>query len=132
MTLPEDIQNRISKLNKRLRKCVSKLNNLEDDDYDDEHYEIRDKYFISVFRNTSALIREAETANAPYLPELLEAAQQLIDEAIGVAYGERSLYDFMPSWAHDDEGGRPLVKDRGRAVVGLGKSNIVYTQGLSG
>ncbi|CCO32248.1 hypothetical protein BN14_06302 [Rhizoctonia solani AG-1 IB] len=52
--------------------------------------------------------------------ELAKAADKILDDGIGYSYGrdddssdyEEGLYDFMPSWAHDDAGDRPLIPDK--------------------
>ncbi|KDN48395.1 hypothetical protein RSAG8_02987, partial [Rhizoctonia solani AG-8 WAC10335] len=76
--------------------------------------------FIGVFKDTCALVREAELADAPYLLELVKAADKILGDGVGYSYGknyhpgdfDKLVYDFMPSWAHDDAGGRPLIQDK--------------------
>ncbi|KAG8726022.1 hypothetical protein FRC11_000985, partial [Ceratobasidium sp. 423] len=119
MTLPDAVQTRISALETRLSKCKRKLNRLRKTERFEEHDKVRDEEFIGVFKDTCALVREAELADAPYLGELAKAADKILDDGVGYSYGrdsnsaefEEGVYDFMPSWAHDDDGGRPLIKD---------------------
>ncbi|KAJ1302213.1 hypothetical protein OPQ81_001037 [Rhizoctonia solani] len=120
MNLPDAIQTRLSTLETRLSKCQRKLDRLRKADKFEEHDYVRDENFIRVFRDTCALLREAELSDAPYLVELSKAADKILDDGIGYSYGRdtnpggfgEGLYDFMPSWAHDDDGGRPLIKDK--------------------
>ncbi|CUA74740.1 hypothetical protein RSOLAG22IIIB_11457 [Rhizoctonia solani] len=122
MTLPTAIQDRVSGLETRLSKCKKKLNRLRKAEKFKQHEKVRDEEFIGVLKDTCALVREAELANAPYLVELAKAADTILDDGVGYTYGrdsgsadsdfdEDGLYDFMPSWAHDDDGDRPLIKD---------------------
>ncbi|CAE6481558.1 unnamed protein product [Rhizoctonia solani] len=118
MTLPDAVQTRLSALKTRLSKCERKLDRLRKAEKDEQHEKVRDEEFIGVFKDTCALVREAELADAPYLTELAKAADKILGDGIGYSYGggddpeeEESLYDFMPSWAHDDAGDRPLIKD---------------------
>ncbi|KAF8598012.1 hypothetical protein BDV93DRAFT_595430 [Ceratobasidium sp. AG-I] len=91
-------------------------------DFENE-YESRDKraddggpdsaILITVLKDTCALIRQAESSNSVHLTELVEAAQDILSEGVYFAYSDEDLFDFLPSWAHDDERGEPLIKDRG-------------------
>ncbi|CUA74738.1 DENN domain and WD repeat-containing protein SCD1 [Rhizoctonia solani] len=126
MALPAAIQTRISALETRLSKCKLKLGRLRKDKKFQEYEKVRDEEFIGFFKDTCALVREAELANAPYLVELAKAADKILDDGVGYSYGRDSRfptgrvsladydegpYDFMPSWAHGDDGDRPLIKD---------------------
>ncbi|CAE7057717.1 unnamed protein product [Rhizoctonia solani] len=126
MTLPDAIQSRVSALEKRLSESVCKLDRLRQPEVegfnDEEHNKVRDEEFIGVLKDTCSLVREAELANAPYLVELAKAADNIFGDAVTYSYDSvgypgdlnheyPSLYDFMPSWAHDDAGDRPLIKD---------------------
>ncbi|KEP47055.1 WD40 domain protein [Rhizoctonia solani 123E] len=122
MTLPDTFLTRVSALETRLSKCKRKLNRLRKAEKFEAYEKVRDEEFIGVFKDTCALVREAELADSPYLVELAKAADKILDEGVGYSYGRDSgsggsdfggeeLYDFMPSWAHDDDGGRPLIKD---------------------
>lgn len=121
MALPEAIQARLSDLSKRFHDCEATLQRLLAAESYDEHKKVRDEDFISIFRDACALVREAETTNPPYLLELLDAAQKVLDEGIGIAYGRSELFDFMPSWAHDDQRDRPLIEDHREVVLPLRK-----------
>lgn len=119
MALPESVQTRITTLRKRLHTCVALLKRLRKGPDSDKYEKIRKEDFISVFHDTCALVCESEINNWPYHLELLDAAHKLLNEGIGIAYGDGDLYDFMPSWAHDDEGDRPLIRDRREVKLGL-------------
>ncbi|CAE7182037.1 unnamed protein product [Rhizoctonia solani] len=120
MTLPDAIQARVSALETRLSKCKRKLDRLGEAEKFEQQEKVRDGEFMDVLKNTCALVREAELTEAPYLTELAKAADKILDDAVGYSYGadgdpgnldDEGLYDFMPSWAHDDAGDRPLIKD---------------------
>ncbi|CAE6469279.1 unnamed protein product [Rhizoctonia solani] len=119
MTLPDTVQTRLSALEKRLAKCKRQLERLQRAEKLDQHEKVRDEEFIGILKDTCALVREAELSDAPYLVELAKAADKILDDGIGYSYGrdddpsesEEGLYDFMPSWAHDDAGDRPLITD---------------------
>lgn len=127
MALPEDIQNRIFALIKRFRDCKSRLERLQDADKEDEYRKARDADFISIFKDACTLVHEAETAKAPYVLELSNSVQKVLSKCIAYAYGESEIYDFMPSWAHDNQGGRPLVEDRGEVEVPLRESPVYFS-----
>ncbi|CAE6407089.1 unnamed protein product [Rhizoctonia solani] len=118
MTLPDAIQTRLSGLEKRLSECELKLNRLGKAKKHEERDKVRNEEFIGVFKDTCALVREAELADAPYLMELAKLADKILDDGVGYSYGRKTnmaesnkgVYDFMPSWAHED-GDRPLIKD---------------------
>ncbi|QRW23502.1 WD40 domain-containing protein [Rhizoctonia solani] len=120
MTLPNTIQTRISALEKRLSKCKRQLARLQQSDEGDRFEKARDEVFIGILKDACSLVREGELASAPYLSELAKAVDRILDDAIGYSYGRESdsseldegLYDFMPSWAHDDAGHRPLIPDK--------------------
>ncbi|KDN48396.1 hypothetical protein RSAG8_02988, partial [Rhizoctonia solani AG-8 WAC10335] len=106
MTLPDAIQTRVSALETRLSKCKRKISRLRKAEKDEEYEKVRDGEFIGIFKDTCALVREAELVNASYLVELAKAADKILDDGVGYSYGRDSgpadfdegLYDFMPSW----------------------------------
>ncbi|CAE6519833.1 unnamed protein product [Rhizoctonia solani] len=109
MTLPDTIQNHISALEIRLSETQDKLDGLREAERFEEYEKVRDEEFIGLFKDTCALVREAELAGSPYLIELAKAVGKILDDGIRYSYGRDSVYDFMPSWAHDED--RPLIKD---------------------
>lgn len=123
MAVPKNLQDRISTLTKRLRQCANKIEGLHAAQ-DDEFENLRNGEFLNIFRDTCAMVRESETGNPPYQLELVEAAQNLLNEAIGIAYEAEDMFDFMPSWAHDDQSDRPLIEDRHGATLALRESSL--------
>ncbi|CUA74739.1 Myosin heavy chain kinase B [Rhizoctonia solani] len=125
MTLPDLVQNRLSALEARLSTSQRKLDRLREAERFTEQDRVRDNEFIQIFKDVCAFVREAELANAPYLLELARAADKILDDGIGYSYGRDSgvseigeyVYDFMPSWAHDEAGGRPLINDESGIIA---------------
>ncbi|KAG8746242.1 hypothetical protein FRC11_012807 [Ceratobasidium sp. 423] len=117
MALPDVVQTRVSALETRLAKCKRELNLLRKAKKSEEHDKVRDEEFIGIFKDTCSLVRGAELTDAPYLVELAKAADKILDDGVGYSYGrgghskfDEGVYDFMPSWAHDDAGDRPLIE----------------------
>ncbi|CAE6469282.1 unnamed protein product [Rhizoctonia solani] len=128
MTLPATVQTRLSELEARLAECKEELTSLREDEADKEHGELRDGEFLQIFRDACTLVREAELSDAPYLAELTRSIEAILDNGLRYAFGppegadqdnsdieverEWELFTLMPSWAHDDLGDRPLLKDK--------------------
>ncbi|CUA78566.1 hypothetical protein RSOLAG22IIIB_13238 [Rhizoctonia solani] len=112
MTIPDTVQERISRLKERLEKCKKKMERLLDAEDEDRFERVRDESFLKIFTDSCTLVRDTEIDSAPYLPELLKIIQALHDDALAYAYSSPVMFDYVPSWAHDDEHGRPLVKDK--------------------
>ncbi|KAF8598014.1 hypothetical protein BDV93DRAFT_610057 [Ceratobasidium sp. AG-I] len=85
----------------------------EKDNHDEGGHD--DEKFIMILKDVCALVRRAQLSNNAQLPELVEAAQEILNQGVNFAYGESDMFDFLPSWAHDDELGEPLIEDRGEA-----------------
>ncbi|CUA72580.1 hypothetical protein RSOLAG22IIIB_10136 [Rhizoctonia solani] len=135
MTLPDTVQERISRLKERLEKCKKKMERLLDAEDEDRFERVRDESFLKIFTDSCTLVRDAEIDSAPYLPELLKTIQALHDDALAYAYSSPVMFDYVSSWAHDDEHGRPLVKDKfGVELPRIGESGrmrlIPWKQGL--
>lgn len=111
MTIPEPTKESLFALSHRLGKSQARLQRLFAAGRDKKHDKYRDGPFLSIFKDACALVHEAEVANAPYLPELLDAVQQIHDFVVAYAYRDPGMFEFMPSWAHNNQGGRPLVGD---------------------
>ncbi|KAG8745502.1 hypothetical protein FRC10_007849 [Ceratobasidium sp. 414] len=110
MVLPAALESRIARLSGRLDNFIGNPVP-EDSELDDKAYKSREKKFLKIFSDTCALVREQTSNQNPHLPELVEHAQRILDDGVEHAYGDSQMFDFMPSWAHDDAAGQPLIKD---------------------
>ncbi|KAG9094807.1 hypothetical protein FS749_011774 [Ceratobasidium sp. UAMH 11750] len=120
MVLPKALQSRVTRLSNRLYNLMDKLG---------KHNGGGDKVnkqFLEVLSDICRLVRE-ETANQSlYLADLVEAVQEIIDDGVNHALGESGLdvFDFMPSWAHDNGNGQPLIEDTIELKLELSKEGI--------
>jgi hypothetical protein len=118
MVLPEALQSRISRLSRRLGAFVENPEPEDSEDEDeDEFYKAREKEFLAIFRDTCALVREKTSEKNPHLQELVDAAHKILHHGVEHAYGETAMFDFMPSWAHDNDNGQPLIEDRSESKL---------------
>ncbi len=70
----------------------------------DEH-----EAFLKLLRRVVSVVREADNAHAPDLPEVVEKAAEMLDDAVYWAYSQDGGFDFLPSFADSSES--PLLKD---------------------
>ncbi|KAG9105081.1 hypothetical protein FRC07_009652 [Ceratobasidium sp. 392] len=117
MVLPEALQSRIARLNRRLDKFAKSL--MLDDEEDEDKAE---KKFLKIFSDVCALVREESARQNLHLPELAAAAQKIISKGILYGYGEGAVFSSMPSWAHDADAGQPLVEDTNGAKLRFRKT----------
>ncbi|KAG8724861.1 hypothetical protein FRC09_013029 [Ceratobasidium sp. 395] len=116
MVLPEDLQSRIFHLDEQISNFFGGLPR-EDEELGCETEMARNKQLLSILSKICALVREETAKNSPYVPELVKVVNEIFNSSVESAYGdpyepdESRLFDFMPSWAHDDAAGQPLVKD---------------------
>ncbi|KAG8708518.1 hypothetical protein FRC08_018856 [Ceratobasidium sp. 394] len=110
MVLPRTLESRIGGLNERLGDIVGNPVP-EDSRLDDRAHKSRENKFLKIFTDTCALVREQTSNQSPHLPELVEKAQEILDDGVWYAYEASDMFDFMPSWAHNDAVGQPLIKD---------------------
>jgi WD40 repeat protein len=122
---------RVSRLNKRIDDFGATLLSRPPQDYDEEAdriQEAREKSFLVILRDTSSLIREAEDWESPHLPLLIDAAHKILNKGTGFA-SLFQTFDFMPSWAHDNERDQPLIGDS-TSKLGTGKLIGTLTEAL--
>ncbi|KAF8755576.1 WD40 repeats protein, partial [Rhizoctonia solani] len=124
MILPERVQRQISTFSRRLRQCQAELKLLNAEERIEEHDVLCESEFMSIFRDTCILVQEEHATSPPYLTELTSEVQKIHNRALGYAYGIGDLYDFMPSWAHDDAAGRALIVDRSEGALSLPHATI--------
>ncbi|TRM66145.1 hypothetical protein BD626DRAFT_546490 [Schizophyllum amplum] len=81
-----------------------------------------DKKLIALMKDICTVVRDASRApNASeVLPEVLEAAEKLLDGTIMMAYDACEVYDFLPSYAHTEDGSAPFVQDPTREANLIG------------
>ncbi|KAL1940225.1 hypothetical protein VTO73DRAFT_9177 [Trametes versicolor] len=70
----------------------------------DEHEAV-----LKGLKHIISVVREAYNAHAPDLPEIIEKAAEMFDEAVYWAYSHDGGFDFLPSFADSSES--PLLKD---------------------
>lgn len=116
MVLPDAIQSQISFLDRRLETCINNLNTIRTTKEYEGYEKVRDQQFILILKDICAVVHETEASNGPHL-ELSKAAHQILNKSIEYTYGDGGLFDFMPSWAHDDSKGRPLIKDHDETIL---------------
>ncbi|KAG8724869.1 hypothetical protein FRC09_013037 [Ceratobasidium sp. 395] len=119
MVLPEDLQAHIDLLNGHLEKLTAD----GEDKLDDRHHS-SEKKLLKIFRDACAFVRVAVAKNSPHLAEIVENVQILLDKGVEYAYGDSHLFEFLPSWAHSDTSGQPMVLDTTEGRVPFPK--IVY------
>ncbi|QRV83116.1 hypothetical protein RhiJN_11132 [Ceratobasidium sp. AG-Ba] len=111
MGLPDTLKARIDELEKRMNEFIESSETSEDEDLDDEDDDACRQEFIKILVDTCTLVREEAVKQSPHVTELVEAAEGILSEGVEYAYGGSEMFDFMPSWAHDDAAGQPLIKD---------------------
>ena len=55
--------------------------------------------FVELLKDVATVVREADSSNAPDLPDIVEKAGAIYNDAINWAYGDGD-FDFLPSYAH--------------------------------
>ncbi|KAL1940228.1 hypothetical protein VTO73DRAFT_9180 [Trametes versicolor] len=70
----------------------------------DEH-----EAFIKLLKRIISVVREADNVHAPDLPEVVEKAAEMFEEAVYWAYSLEGGFDYLPSFADSSES--PLLKD---------------------
>ncbi|KAH9859104.1 hypothetical protein C2E23DRAFT_34630 [Lenzites betulinus] len=88
----------------------------------DEAYEERET-FVKLLKDITSVVRDAGSANAAHLPQVVEKASDLLDQAVYRAYSREDAFDFLPSYADSEES--PLLKDSQAVIVpGFGELSI--------
>ncbi|KAG9077499.1 hypothetical protein FRC06_008879 [Ceratobasidium sp. 370] len=91
MVLPEALQTRVTRSGRRLHMFMNST--ILDDEEDEEKVE---KGFLKD-----------------------PSRHKIIDEGIEYACGESAVFDFVPSWVHDNDTGKALIEDAGEARLSL-------------
>lgn len=126
MVLPETVKSRVNKLNERIDNFIEKCETENPGELTNEDYTTREQDFLEIFADTCAFVREEVNQQSSYLSEVVEAAEGILSEGIEYAYGESNLFEFMPSWAHDDAAGQPLVLDKAEKRLPLRKDLLRF------
>ncbi|CAE7057697.1 unnamed protein product [Rhizoctonia solani] len=82
MPLPKAVQKQTTNLTKKFDKCMSKLERLYATGRYDDYLALREGELAVIYKDACALVREADTKNARYRADLLDAVQVIIDEAL--------------------------------------------------
>lgn len=117
MPLSDELVAEISCLKERLGDFESAFESRDDEAADEEGYDHgrrSDETFLAILKHTCTLVRKAESSNSVNLTELVEVAQAILSKGIYFAYEDEVGFSFLPSYAHDNERGEPLVEDRGK------------------
>ena len=64
--------------------------------------------FVQLLKDVAAVVREADASGTPELPDIVEKAGGIFNDAINWAYSDGE-FDFLPSYAHAP--GAPPVED---------------------
>ncbi|KAH7332740.1 hypothetical protein B0J17DRAFT_721895 [Rhizoctonia solani] len=145
MTLPPTVQSGLSDLETPFSQFQEKIARLRSDEQDQERDQLRHDEFLPIFKDACTLIREAELSDPPYLAELTKLTVGILNEQICYALGagdddysegEQGLFGLMPSWAHDDIGERPMIKDNKERELPFQKFieifRPVFAEGVTG
>ncbi|KAG8719131.1 hypothetical protein FRC09_011578 [Ceratobasidium sp. 395] len=103
MVLPVALQSRIKHLDRRLAKSLKRSTTEAEEDEKEN--------FLEILRDTCAFVREETSSQNPNLEEVIESTRRILNKAVQDGYWDSDMFDFMPSWAHDDTANQPLVKD---------------------
>lgn len=103
----DDDSNRIAKLKQKLEDYMER-NTADSEDKGDSYYDDNESAsddnhedFLGILKDACNLIRGADRL-APDFQDLVDKVDALINAAIGYAYGDGDLYDFIPSFTHSD------------------------------
>ncbi|QRV97269.1 WD40 domain protein [Ceratobasidium sp. AG-Ba] len=111
MVLPESLKFLVDDLNNRIDGLVEECEDSKDEFLSDDVYKAREQDLLEILADTCMLVREETENKSPYLSELVQAAEDILSEAVEYGCGEGRIFELMPSWAHDDDAGQPLIKD---------------------
>ncbi|KZT73090.1 hypothetical protein DAEQUDRAFT_762447 [Daedalea quercina L-15889] len=75
-----------------------------------------------ILRQACDVVRDASAQSAAEMGEIVAKAQDVINKGVNIAYGEGNMFDFMPSFAHEND--VALVKDRMGTGLGQGTLNV--------
>lgn len=120
MPLSKELTTKFSLLKKRLDDYRGEYESGDLEAAEEEGYEAsrdNDEKFVAILKDACTLIREAESSEAADFPEILEAAQDILNQAVSFAYSDVELFEFLPSWAHDNDREEPLIEDLGETEL---------------
>ncbi|KAG8724865.1 hypothetical protein FRC12_001084 [Ceratobasidium sp. 428] len=103
MALPAALQSRIERLDQRLAKFLERSTLAVAEDEKEN--------FLEILRDTCSFVREETSKQSPNLEEVVESARRILNKAVQDGYWGSDMFDFMPSWAHDNAANQPLIED---------------------
>ncbi|KAI0784256.1 hypothetical protein C8Q75DRAFT_810319 [Abortiporus biennis] len=99
---------KLDNFEKKNKRTVNPLFGGDVDDVDTEP-------LVDVCRVLIKLVRRAEAEKHAELKEIIEQVHEVINIALGIAYGPGHFFNFMPSYAHNNQD--PILKDTQGAVL---------------
>ena len=117
----EELRKRSETITQRIDKIKSRLL-----DEDSESLDSDQKSFINQLRNLCSLIREGENSQYQGWDKFLINIEQILNDAIGFAYGDFEVFDFLPSYADTPQSTvSPLIEDPlSEGILGIGCKHL--------
>jgi hypothetical protein len=103
---PADFLAKLAELEKRLQEFESD-EDLQEEDSGNQH-----AIFLGILRESCTSVREAEASGTSNLAIIVDRVDQLINNAVKLAYGDPGICDYIPSFAHTEDATAPMIKDR--------------------
>ncbi|KAI0789846.1 hypothetical protein C8Q75DRAFT_126910 [Abortiporus biennis] len=104
----QDWRQQVANLTLRLNKFQESLGGENEPD---------SKLLVEILREGINLVRRADSLGHPDLPQIIEEVNKLCDQGVNTAYSEQDLFDFLPSYADNDNA--PIIKDGYRIIGGI-------------
>ena len=105
MTSPSPYLQTLQALKGKRDRLVKKLHSDNATDDDDKRLH---KVLTDVCENVRAASKDPSAADG--MPALLDQTSKMLDATIMMAY-DSDAFDFLPSYAHTEDGTAPLIKD---------------------
>ncbi|CAL1716909.1 unnamed protein product [Somion occarium] len=86
------------------------LNQIAAKDYDS----IKSDGLVDILKEASTLARRAEAQNDPDIDAIVQSVYELHKDGVDFAHGPADVFEYMPSFAHDDDAS--IVRDRHRTI----------------
>lgn len=102
----DDFLANLADLEQRLEEFES------DDDLQEEDSENGHSIFLGILQGSCSLVRDAETSGISNFSIIVDRVDQLINNAVRLAYGDAEIYSSIPSFAHTEDATAPMICDR--------------------
>jgi hypothetical protein len=102
---PADFLVSLADLEQRLEEFES------DEDLQEEDSGNKHAIFLGILQESCALVRDAEASESSNFSIVVDRVDQLINNAVKLAYGDPGIMDSIPSFAHTEDGTAPMIHD---------------------